>query len=201
MVDLVGYLHSLITKNTRANVLYCSDAISSYDALNNTPCLLPTGISKVSAQQVRLYLWQLLNFDYSKQSPVAYVPIMSCADVGVGVGKELDDGVVAVSGWDVGEDLMFLGFCGYFDMLCGGSLGKGDTAAKQTERDAVVDDDYSDEELDADELERRIWRGTRCVLKGEFFLAGIMNKINQRTRVLNDHIVLNVLSISSSSSV
>ncbi|KAK7276586.1 hypothetical protein RIF29_17729 [Crotalaria pallida] len=51
-----------------------------------------------------------------------------------------------------------IGFCGDFDMLCGGSLGEGDIAAKQTEPDAVVEDDYSDEELDADELERRIWR-------------------------------------------
>ncbi|KAK7247213.1 hypothetical protein RIF29_42090 [Crotalaria pallida] len=39
----------------------------------------------------------VLNFDYTKQSPVAYVPIMSCA--GVGVGQDLEKGVVAASGW------------------------------------------------------------------------------------------------------
>ncbi|KAE9596271.1 hypothetical protein Lal_00048821 [Lupinus albus] len=51
-----------------------------------------------------------------------------------------------------------MGFCADFDMLCGGSLGEGDIAAKQTEPDAVGEDDYSDEELDVDELERRMWR-------------------------------------------
>ncbi|CAL0317561.1 unnamed protein product [Lupinus luteus] len=51
-----------------------------------------------------------------------------------------------------------MGFCADFDMLCGGSLGEGDMAVKQTEPDAVVEDDYSDEELDVDELERRMWR-------------------------------------------
>ncbi|MQI72026.1 hypothetical protein EI017_25025, partial [Escherichia coli] len=51
-----------------------------------------------------------------------------------------------------------MGFCGDFDMLCGGSLGEGDIAARQTEPDAVVDDDYSDEEMDVDELEKRMWR-------------------------------------------
>ncbi|KAE9614911.1 putative transcription factor EIL family [Lupinus albus] len=51
-----------------------------------------------------------------------------------------------------------MGFCGDFDMLCGGSLGEGDVAVKQSEADAVVEDDYSDEELDVDELERRMWR-------------------------------------------
>ncbi|KAE9606252.1 hypothetical protein Lal_00025054 [Lupinus albus] len=51
-----------------------------------------------------------------------------------------------------------MGFCADFDMLCGGSLGEGDMAVKQTERDAAVEDDYSDEELDVDELEKRMWR-------------------------------------------
>ncbi|KAE9602938.1 hypothetical protein Lal_00049522 [Lupinus albus] len=40
---------------------------------------------------------QVLNFDYTKQSPIAYVPIMSCA--GVGVGKDSENNVAAVSGW------------------------------------------------------------------------------------------------------
>lgn len=46
-----------ITINDVVFVLDCGKAKeTSYDALNNTPCLLPTWISKVSAQQVRL-LW------------------------------------------------------------------------------------------------------------------------------------------------
>lgn len=44
-----------ITINDIVFVLDCGKAKkSSYDALNNTPCLLPTWISKVSVQQVRL---------------------------------------------------------------------------------------------------------------------------------------------------
>lgn len=50
-----------------------------------------------------------------------------------------------------------MGFCGDLDLFCG-SLGEGDIAVKQTESEAVVDDDYSDEEMDVDELERRMWR-------------------------------------------
>lgn len=42
-----------ITINDVVFVLDCGKAKeSSYDALNNTPCLLPSWISKVSAQQV-----------------------------------------------------------------------------------------------------------------------------------------------------
>lgn len=45
-----------ITINDVVYVLDCGKAKeTSYDALNNTPCLLPSWISKVSAQQVRLY--------------------------------------------------------------------------------------------------------------------------------------------------
>lgn len=45
-----------ITINDVVFVLDCGKAKeTSYDALNNTPCLLPTWISKVSAKQVRLY--------------------------------------------------------------------------------------------------------------------------------------------------
>ena len=45
-----------ITINDVVFVLDCGKAKeTSYDALNNTPCLLPSWISKVSAQQVRLY--------------------------------------------------------------------------------------------------------------------------------------------------
>ncbi|TKY57077.1 ETHYLENE INSENSITIVE 3 [Spatholobus suberectus] len=51
-----------------------------------------------------------------------------------------------------------MGFCGDLDMLCG-PLGEGDDVAlRQTEPDPVVEDDYSDEEIDVDELERRMWR-------------------------------------------
>ncbi|XP_061364915.1 seipin-2-like [Gastrolobium bilobum] len=39
---------------------------------------------------------QVLNFDYTKQSPVAYVPIISCAGVGVGQASEND---IVVSKW------------------------------------------------------------------------------------------------------
>jgi len=45
-----------ITINDVVYVLDCGKAKeTSYDALNNTPCLLPTWISKVSSQQVSLY--------------------------------------------------------------------------------------------------------------------------------------------------
>ncbi|KAL1348010.1 hypothetical protein HN51_024015 [Arachis hypogaea] len=50
-----------------------------------------------------------------------------------------------------------MGFCGDLDVLCG-PLGESDMTARQTEPDAVVEDDYSDEEIDVDELERRMWR-------------------------------------------
>lgn len=44
-----------ITINDVVFVLDCGKAKeTSYDALNNTPCLLPSWISKVSAQQVRM---------------------------------------------------------------------------------------------------------------------------------------------------
>jgi len=45
-----------ITINDIVFVIDCGKAKeSSYDALNNTPCLLPTWISKVSVRQVSLY--------------------------------------------------------------------------------------------------------------------------------------------------
>ncbi|XP_004491182.1 ETHYLENE INSENSITIVE 3-like 1 protein [Cicer arietinum] len=50
-----------------------------------------------------------------------------------------------------------IGFCGDLDMFCG-TLGEGDISVRQTEPDSVVEDDYSDEEMDLDELERRMWR-------------------------------------------
>lgn len=47
-----------ITINDIVFVIDCGKAKeSSYDALNNTSCLLPTWISKVSVQQVRIYYY------------------------------------------------------------------------------------------------------------------------------------------------
>ncbi|KAJ7960422.1 Ethylene insensitive 3 family protein [Quillaja saponaria] len=50
-----------------------------------------------------------------------------------------------------------MGLCGDFEYLSA-PLGEGNVATRQTEPDATVEDDYSDEELDVDELERRMWR-------------------------------------------
>ncbi|THG17596.1 hypothetical protein TEA_023679 [Camellia sinensis var. sinensis] len=50
-----------------------------------------------------------------------------------------------------------MGFGGDLDFFSA-PLGDGDSAAPQAEPEAVVDDDYSDEEIDVDELERRMWR-------------------------------------------
>lgn len=45
-----------ITINDVVFVVDCGKAKeTSYDALNNTPCLLPTWISKASTRQVRIY--------------------------------------------------------------------------------------------------------------------------------------------------
>lgn len=50
-------------------------------------------------------------------------------------------------------------FCGDLDMISAPLVEvEGDVAAQQIEPDAVVEDDYSDEEIDVDELERRMWR-------------------------------------------
>ncbi|KAG6761865.1 hypothetical protein POTOM_035104 [Populus tomentosa] len=50
-----------------------------------------------------------------------------------------------------------MGFCGDIDFFCA-PLVEGEVAAPQAEPEATVDDDYSDEEIDVDELERRMWR-------------------------------------------
>ncbi|EEF32182.1 protein ETHYLENE INSENSITIVE 3 [Ricinus communis] len=49
-----------------------------------------------------------------------------------------------------------IGFCGDMDFFSS-SLGE-DVAAQQAEHEPTVEDDYSDEEIDVDELERRMWR-------------------------------------------
>ncbi|XVF20201.1 hypothetical protein REPUB_Repub11eG0177400 [Reevesia pubescens] len=48
-----------------------------------------------------------------------------------------------------------MGICGDMDFF---SAGEKDVMASQTEPDATVEDDYTDEEIDVDELERRVWR-------------------------------------------
>ncbi|KAF7815481.1 protein ETHYLENE INSENSITIVE 3-like [Senna tora] len=51
-----------------------------------------------------------------------------------------------------------MGFCGDLDMFSA-SLCEGDIVNRQNEPEAAVEDDYSDEEeIDVDELERRMWR-------------------------------------------
>ncbi|KAK7316619.1 hypothetical protein RJT34_00219 [Clitoria ternatea] len=50
-----------------------------------------------------------------------------------------------------------MGLCGELDMISA-TLGEGDFIARQTEPEVLVEDDYSDEEIDVDELERRMWR-------------------------------------------
>ncbi|XP_028795136.1 protein ETHYLENE INSENSITIVE 3-like [Neltuma alba] len=50
-----------------------------------------------------------------------------------------------------------MGFCGDSDMYSA-PTGEGDVVTRQTEPEVAVEDDYSDEEIDVDELERRMWR-------------------------------------------
>ncbi|XP_059665057.1 ETHYLENE INSENSITIVE 3-like 1 protein [Cornus florida] len=50
-----------------------------------------------------------------------------------------------------------MGFCGDLDFFSA-PLGEGDAITSLTEPEAVVEDDYTDEEIDVDELERRMWR-------------------------------------------
>ncbi|XP_022752827.1 protein ETHYLENE INSENSITIVE 3-like [Durio zibethinus] len=50
-----------------------------------------------------------------------------------------------------------MGICGDMDLFSA-PLGEKDVAASQTEQEATVEDDYTDEEIEVDELERRMWR-------------------------------------------
>ena len=50
-----------------------------------------------------------------------------------------------------------MGFCGDLDFFPA-PLKEVEVAAPQTEAEQVVDDDYSDEDIDVDELEKRVWR-------------------------------------------
>ncbi|GAB4825375.1 Protein ETHYLENE INSENSITIVE 3 [Ancistrocladus abbreviatus] len=50
-----------------------------------------------------------------------------------------------------------LGLCGDFDFFPA-PVPEGDVPTLQTGAEAVMEDDYSDEEIDVDELERRMWR-------------------------------------------
>ncbi|GMH10961.1 hypothetical protein Nepgr_012802 [Nepenthes gracilis] len=61
-----------------------------------------------------------------------------------------------------------LAFCGDFDFFHG-TLLEGDVAAPDSGPVSAVEDDYSDEEIDVYELERRMWRDKICLkwLKGQ----------------------------------
>ncbi|XP_071740636.1 ETHYLENE INSENSITIVE 3-like 1 protein [Rutidosis leptorrhynchoides] len=50
-----------------------------------------------------------------------------------------------------------IGFYGNLDFLSGSNC-EGEQPPPETEQEAPVDEDYSDEEMDVDELERRMWR-------------------------------------------
>ncbi|TKY50027.1 ETHYLENE INSENSITIVE 3 [Spatholobus suberectus] len=50
-----------------------------------------------------------------------------------------------------------MGLCNDLDMISA-SLGEGDITARQTGPEAIVEDDFSDEEIEVDELEQRMWR-------------------------------------------
>ncbi|GAB4859270.1 ETHYLENE INSENSITIVE 3-like [Ancistrocladus abbreviatus] len=50
-----------------------------------------------------------------------------------------------------------LGLCGDFDFFPA-PVPEGDVPVRQSGMEVVVEDDYSDEEIDVDELERRMWR-------------------------------------------
>lgn len=68
-----------ITINDVVFVVDCGKAKeTSYDALNNTPCLLPSWISKAAARQVRLLIAILLpdfnlGFTYEVGLPYDYL--------------------------------------------------------------------------------------------------------------------------------
>ncbi|XP_010466283.1 PREDICTED: protein ETHYLENE INSENSITIVE 3-like [Camelina sativa] len=54
-----------------------------------------------------------------------------------------------------------MGMCGNMDFFSTGSLGEVDFCPlppPQAEPDSIVEDDYTDDEIDVDELERRMWR-------------------------------------------
>ncbi|KAL2238499.1 protein ETHYLENE INSENSITIVE 3 [Sesamum indicum] len=52
-----------------------------------------------------------------------------------------------------------MGFCGDLDFFSSASIKEADVCPLQSaEPEPVVEDDYSDEEIDVDELERRMWR-------------------------------------------
>ncbi|XP_074366381.1 protein ETHYLENE INSENSITIVE 3-like [Apium graveolens] len=51
-----------------------------------------------------------------------------------------------------------IGFCGDLDFFSAPPAVEGEVTAPQTDFEAAVEDDYTDEEMDVDELERRMWR-------------------------------------------
>lgn len=50
-----------------------------------------------------------------------------------------------------------MGYCGDLDYFCA-PLEEKDMSTMQTEPDGTVEDEYTDDEIDVDELERRMWR-------------------------------------------
>lgn len=58
-----------------------------------------------------------------------------------------------------------MGFCGNFEFFSPPPCASGEgEQSRETEQEATVDEDYSDDEVDVDELERRMWRD-RMLLK------------------------------------
>ncbi|KAL0389247.1 UNVERIFIED_CONTAM: protein ETHYLENE INSENSITIVE 3 [Sesamum calycinum] len=52
-----------------------------------------------------------------------------------------------------------MGFCGDLDFFSSAPIKEADVCSLHSaEPEPVVEDDYSDEEIDVDELERRMWR-------------------------------------------
>ncbi|XP_014515606.1 protein ETHYLENE INSENSITIVE 3-like [Vigna radiata var. radiata] len=50
-----------------------------------------------------------------------------------------------------------MGFCNDLDTMST-VLGDEDISARQTDLEAIIEDDFSDEEIGVDELERRMWK-------------------------------------------
>ncbi|KAM7280705.1 hypothetical protein ACFE04_007839 [Oxalis oulophora] len=51
-----------------------------------------------------------------------------------------------------------MGICSDLDFFSGQHLPEGDVVDSQPEQETAIDDEFSDEEIDVDELEKRMWR-------------------------------------------
>lgn len=85
----------------------------------------------------------------------------------------------------VAEMMMFedVGFCGNMDIYCDPLGEGGDVGVRQTEPNPALEDDYSDEdEMDVEELERRMWRDKMRLkrLKEENRPNGTTDAVKQR---------------------